>query len=238
MMPARAGFFAAALLCGAVTLHSEVLDQSKTISGLKVEYKVVLPDRYDPSKAYPGILAFGGGAQEMGMVDTDVRLTWRANSEKRGYIAIEPAAPDDELFFQGGERVFPEFLKQLLSEYKILNNKFHIAGHSNGGISAFHVAALYPQYFISITGFPGYLINATPERLKAISKMCIYMYAGELDHEWTREMETQSREFQKMGMSVKTAVEKGQPHRIMTLTGDGAGRLFDQFDEARKGCAR
>jgi hypothetical protein len=64
------------------------------------------------------------------------------------------------------------------------------------------------------------------------------MYAGELDHEWSREMETQSREFQKTGMSVKTAVEKGQPHRILTLTGDGAGRLFDQFDEARKGCAK
>ena len=31
-------------------------------------------------------------------------------------------------------------------------------------------------------------------------------------------------------------VEKGQEHSIETLTGAGSARLFDHFDEARRGC--
>ena len=33
-------------------------------------------------------------------------------------------------------------------------------------------------------------------------------------------------------------VEKGQPHRLDTLAGASAARLFDGFEEARKGCSR
>jgi hypothetical protein len=33
-------------------------------------------------------------------------------------------------------------------------------------------------------------------------------------------------------------VEKGQPHRLETLAGAGASRLFDGFETARKGCRR
>ena len=77
---------------------------------------------------------------------------------------ILPAAPDGVLFFEGGEKIFPEFITKLLADYKIQDNKFHSAGMSNGGISAFHVAASHPQYFVSITGFPGYLPEANAAR--------------------------------------------------------------------------
>ena len=66
--------------------------------------------------------------------------------------------------------MFPEFLTRCSSDYKILNNKFHIAGVSNGGLSAFHIAASYPQYFWSVTGFPGYLPDATPTRVRALPR--------------------------------------------------------------------
>jgi len=33
-------------------------------------------------------------------------------------------------------------------------------------------------------------------------------------------------------------VEKGQPLRMETLAGANAGRLFDDFEETRKGCVR
>ena len=42
------------------------------------------------------------------------------------------------MFFEG-ERIFPEFLTKILADYKIADH--HIAGQSNGGISAFDVAA-------------------------------------------------------------------------------------------------
>jgi len=176
-------------------------------------------------------------SQAENTVQMDLRRNWRDQAERRGYIVVIAAAPEGHLFFDGGERIFPEFFRLILSDYKILDGRFHVAGPSNGGISAFFIAALYPQYFRSVTGFPGYLPNPTPARVNALSNLCIYMFAGEQDRDWSAEMEQQSRIFRAQGLKVQTAIEKGQPHLIGTLAGDGAARLFDQFDEARRGCA-
>jgi poly(3-hydroxybutyrate) depolymerase len=229
---------AALLLFASRTGDAEVLEKSKNISGVTVHYKVVLPSHYDPAKAYPGVLAFGGGPQTMNIVDGAIQRNWRDEAERRGYIVVIPAAPDGQLFFEGGERIFPEFLTKILADYKIADNKFHIAGQSNGGISAFHVAASYPQYFWSVTGFPGYLPDATPARVGALAKMCINMHVGELDTGWKEEMQQQAAQFRAKGMTVRIIVEKGQSHRLDTLAGDGAARLFNQFEEARQGCSK
>src|SRR5215831_17646774 len=95
-----------------------VLEQSKKVHGVTVHYKVVLPDGYDASKTYPGIIAFGGGPQTMNTVDGVLTRNFRAEAEKRGYIVIAPAAPNDELFFENGARIFPDFLKMILADYK------------------------------------------------------------------------------------------------------------------------
>ena len=226
------------LLVTTLPVQAEVISRTRVVSGMKVEYRVVLPAQYNPAQAYPGVIAFLGGGQEPRMLDNEIKRVWKDQAEKRGYIVVLPAAPEGQLFFEGGKRVFPEFLKVLLSDYKILDNKFHIAGHSNGGLSAFEIAASWPEYFWSITGFPGFLMDATPTRIKGISKMCIYMFAGELDPGWTEEMNTQAKLFRSNGMTVRTAVEKGQPHLIATLGGEGASRLFDQFEQSRKGCSK
>ena len=77
----------------------------------------------------------------------------------------------------------------ILADYKIEANKFHIAGPSNGGIASFHVAAANPQYFLSVTAFPGYMWEPKEAKLQAISKMCVFMYVGELDeYMWHGEM--------------------------------------------------
>jgi poly(3-hydroxybutyrate) depolymerase len=217
---------------------AEVQDKVKNIAGVSVHYKLILPDGYDASKAYPAVLAFPGGPQTMSIVEGTVRRNWRDQAEHRGYIVVVPAAPDGELFFEEGARVFPEFIVKLLADFKIDGGKFHIAGMSNGGLSAFHIAATYPQYFLSVTGFPGYLIDATPARVKALAGMCINMHAGELDPDWAGAMKEQSEQFRALGYKVRFTVEKGQPHILQTLAGDGAARLFDQFEEARHGCGK
>ena len=117
--------------CTVVTPHlagAELRDMTKKVAGTTVHYKVVLPNGYDPGKAYPAILAIGGGPQTMNTVDSILMRNFRAEAEKRGYIVVSPAAPDGELFFEGGARVVPEFLKMVLSDYKIEGGKFHVAG--------------------------------------------------------------------------------------------------------------
>src|SRR5262245_55732164 len=220
-------------------LRAEVLETTKTVGGTTVLYKVVLPDGYDPAKTYPAILAFGGGPQTMNTVDSIINRNFRAEAEKRGYLVFAPAAPDGNLFFEDGARIFPEFLKMILGNYKIHNNKFHVAGPSNGGIAALHVAAAHPQYFLSATAFPGYMWRPSAAKLQAIAKMCVFMYVGELDHYmWHNEMEKEVEFLRSKGTVARYSVEKGQPHRLETLAGANAARLFDGFEETEKGCSK
>jgi hypothetical protein len=45
------------------------------------------------------ILALGGGRRP-NTVDNILNRNFRAEAEKRGYIVVAPAAPDNQLFFQ------------------------------------------------------------------------------------------------------------------------------------------
>src|SRR5262245_55470235 len=227
-----------AALLGTQTARAEVLDKTSAIRGTTVHYKVVLPNAYDPAKVYPAIFTLGGGAQTMNTVDGVLNRYLRAEAEKRGYIVIAPAAPEDHLVLWDGAEVFPEFFKKILADYKIENGKFHIAGPSNGGIAALEIAAAHPEYFLSITAFPGYLVEPRERKLKAISKMCVFLYVGELDDDvWHSEMKKEADLLRSMGADARYIVEKGQGHGIQTLAGNNAGRLFDGFEETKKGCS-
>jgi len=237
MLPAPA--MAAAVMFLIQPLRAEVIEKTRQVDGSAVHYKVVLPNDYDPAKAYPAVLTMGGGPQNMNTVDNILNRNFRAEAERRGYIVVAPAAPDDELFFEDGERIFPEFLKMILADYKIQDNKFHIAGPSNGGIAAFHVAAANPEYFLSVTAFPGYMWEPSATRLEAISKMCVFMYVGEFDpYRWHGEMRREAEFLRSKGTVARYSVEMDQPHRLETLAGANAGRLFDGFEETRKGCSK
>jgi dienelactone hydrolase len=174
----------------------------------------------------------------MDMVDATLNGNFRAQAESRGYIVIEPAAPNGVLFFEGSEKIFPAFLTKLLADYRVVGGKFNVAGNSNGGLSAFLIASKYPQYFISVTGFPGFLDDANPQQLSALGKLCIHMFAGALDSGWPEAMRDQAAKLRAAGYNVTYSLEPGQPHVIRTLTGAGAARLFDQFDAARTGTCK
>jgi poly(3-hydroxybutyrate) depolymerase len=218
---------------------ASVLEKNMHVAGFAVQYKVVLPDGYDAQKAYPAILVMGGGPQTMDTVDRTLERNFRAEAERRGYIVVAPAAPGGQLFFQGGERIFPEFLKAMLREYRIVDGKFHVAGPSNGGIAAFHVAAANPDYFLSVTAYPGYLWQPTTDKLLALAKICVYMYVGENDeYRWHAEMQREAEFLRSRGTAANYSVEKGQPHRLETLAGANAARLFEGFEATKQGCSR
>src|SRR3989454_9081798 len=160
--------------------RAETVAKAGRFGGITIRYKLILPNGYDPARAYPGILAFAGGLQTLDGVNNMLFRNWRAEAEGRGYIVVSPVAPSNNLFFErGGDRIFPEFLDQILRDYKIEGGKLHVAGPSNGGLSAFHIAAMYPQYFRYVTGFPGYLPGENNLTIKPLQPPRLYLNVGE-----------------------------------------------------------
>jgi hypothetical protein len=51
-------------------------------------------------------------------------------------------------------------------------------------------------------------------------------------------MRKQASEFRDKGISAQYNVELGQPHRLDTLAGPNASRLFDLFEQAEHGCRK
>lgn len=218
---------------------AEMAERIMRVAGTSVHYKLVLPDGYDAAQAYPAVLVMGGGPQTMDTVDRTLERNFRTEAERRGYIVVAPAAPDGQLFFQEGERIFPEFLETIRVNHKILGGKFHVAGPSNGGIAALHVAAKHPDYFHSATAFPGYLWRPTDDKLRAISKLCVFLYVGEHDeYRWHDEMRREADFLTAQGALARYTLEQGQGHRLESLAGANAARLYDGFEEARRGCTR
>jgi len=239
MIPARwlIPVLVTSLLCVTGPVRAETLELEKKIGRTSVHYKVVLPNAYDASREYPAVLVFGGGPQNMRTIDGALDRNFREEAEQRGYIVIGPAAPGGDLFFQGGERIFPQFLDMILADYKIRDGKFHVAGPSNGGIAAFHVAAENPNYFLSVTAFPGYMWQPSMAKLDAISNLCVFSYVGEHDeYRWHDEMRREVEYLRSKGTLARYTLEEGQPHRLETLAGANAGRLFDGFEQAQRGC--
>jgi poly(3-hydroxybutyrate) depolymerase len=226
------------LLAFSLSLSAKAVDKTAEIAGLTVHYKLSLPPNYDPAKTYPAVLAFPPGSQGMDMVLDTLLRNWLPEADRRNTIIVIPAAPNGRPFVGDGAKIFPEFAEQLLRTYKITNNKLHIAGMSNGGRSAFHIAAMYPKYFASVTGFPGYLPDPSPERVAALAGMPIYMHVGELDPTWVEQMQQQAAMFRAKGYTVRLTVEKGEGHVMRTLQGPGSARLFTEIEEARRNAAK
>jgi poly(3-hydroxybutyrate) depolymerase len=216
--------------------QAEVQQKIGTFAGMQVTYRVILPNNYDATKAYPTILHFAGGGQTVQIVARSTETDWRATAERQGYIVISPAAPEGRLFFEEGARIFPAFIDQILKSYRVAGGKLHVTGHSNGGLSAFHVASLFPQYFISVTGYPGLLDNAPAARLAALQPLCLYMHVGEQDTSWLRAMQAEYALMRQRGANIRFAVEKGQGHRLDVTRDNLLNRLVAGIERARNGC--
>lgn len=224
---------AAALSVLAGGADAAIQDRSARLAGVRVDYKVALPVGYDAAKAYPLILVFGGGDQTIQGAQSTVEQDWRAEAEKRGYIVVSPAAPGGDLYLAKGDRVIPAFLQLIRRDYRI-TGRIHIAGHSNGGVSAFHLAALYPDQFSTVTGYPG-LWEDDPEAdfPATLKSLCIYMHVGDRDDRWVRFMQAQAKDMASQGYTVRFTIEPNQDHRLRAAELGLQKRMFDEIESCR-----
>jgi poly(3-hydroxybutyrate) depolymerase len=218
--------------CAPHPASAAIEDKAGRFGGQQVQYKVLLPPGYDKAKAYPMVLVFTGGPQTFDMTGRTIEADWRAEAEKRGYIVVSPAAPDAGLFFMGGDRAFPEFLDMLKRDYRIAG-KIHVAGHSNGGLSAYHLASKHPAYFSTVTGYPGLLEPTEMGRAAALKPLCLFMHVGDQDLGWSGAMQDEAEQLKAAGYKVQFHSERGQGHRLQSKDIGLSPRLFDEIESCK-----
>ena len=198
--------------------------------GTALRYAVVLPAEFTPAETYPVLLAMSPGPQTEAMVEAGLNY-WQQAAQERGWIVISPIAPDGVLFFQGSEALMPEFLDAMLAQYQVENGRFHLAGVSNGGISAFRIAANQPERFQSMLVIPG--MPASEADFKSLDRLVdlpIAMYVGERDTEWVGQMQETEAQLAELGTAVTLEIMPGEGHVIQGVTGE---QLFDFFEANR-----
>jgi predicted esterase len=172
--------------------------------GKELEYVLSLPEQFDVENEYRVILAIPPGEQTRSLVGA--YQNWLEHFAKREWVMICPVTPDGKLFFQGSERYLPHLMDNLQNELKLVGEKFYLLGVSNGGVSAFRAATLYPDRFHSMTVMPGWPKPADENRLDKILGLPVNFVVGENDHQWRRKSEEFANTLKEMGSDVSLEI--------------------------------
>lgn len=209
-------------------LTDEVIEIA--LPGAIVSVWVVYPDGYDPAKPIATVLAFPPGAQDLDMVDAN--FGWFVpEAMQRGWLVIGPAAPPERGFARVGRALIGPLLEDLLKRFPVEGGKFHLAGQSNGGNSAFAAALDFPDKVRTLTVIPGAppdeAENANLGRLAGIP---IHMFVGERDRPYMARMTATAEALERAGNVPLFDVIPGGEHVLNVFRGRGARALFDLME--------
>lgn len=202
-----------------------------TIDATVVTYISLVPVGFSAGDTAPVVLALPPGPQDIAM-STEIVRTLQAEALARNWVVVSPAAPGGELFFQGSERLIPGFMDFIESWVTPEGGGIHLAGISNGGISAFRVATQNPDRIRSVTAFPGFPTTANDvEALETLTRIPVHLFVGERDLGWIDRMEQAASRLTELGGDVTYEVFADEGHVIGALN-DGV-RILDELDAAR-----
>ena len=114
---------------------------------------------------------------------------------------------------------------------KIKSEKFHIAGHSNGGVSAFRIELKNRKRISSLTVFPGFPSYTRDfERLTRLKKIKVNIFVNESDERWKSMTDFTHERLKTLGIDVNYKVFPDKGHKVVSLVGANSKLLFDTIE--------
>jgi hypothetical protein len=199
--------------------------------GTEIPFTLVLPDGFETRGEYPVLLALPPGGQGQAEVDAGLARYWEPEALERGWVVVSPTAPVGGLYFQGAEGYLPGLLDYVATIVRPEGGYFHVAGISNGGLSAFKVATENAELFRSLIAVPGHAPDRESfENLGRIASTSVWMLVGSEDDEgWLESAEATGDRLQEVGADATVTVLEGQGHILDVDPAD----LYDFLDAAR-----
>jgi poly(3-hydroxybutyrate) depolymerase len=199
--------------------------------GMSIPYVLVLPDGYDPTRKYEALLAFPGGDQSIQRAISTVERFWEPEARKRGVIVVVPAAPTPGRPFYVGEgsvNLIPDIVDAMRAAYPVKDGKMHVAGHSNGGVTAFRAAIRWPELFQSLTVIAGVPAEDVDfDRLERLKGMKIALFVGVSDIDWKGAMAETRQVMNQLGIESSFAIVPRSGHLLDALSFEKSGPVFD-----------
>ena len=221
------GFSAEAAFADGVTTLGQI-----EIDGVLVDYVSVVPDGFRRGDTAPVLFAFPPGGQDIGTTEAVTDSVYRSEAVARGWVVISPAAPGGTLFFNGSETLVPGLVQWMKTWVTPEGDAPHLAGVSNGGISAFRAAGANPELFTSVLVFPGFpRSEEDQENLEKLGDIPVRMFVGENDTGWVAPMQETLASLNELGADASLEVVPNEGHVISTLS-DGT-TIFDELDSLR-----
>lgn len=224
--PAVASFPAPAVSAGDLATGQVQLDDTV------VDYVTIVPEGFELGDSAPVVLAMPPGGQDLAVTAGVAESTYRTEAVARGWVVVSPAAPGD-LWFNGSERLTPALLDWIRSWVEPEGERVHLVGVSNGGISAFRLAARYGDAFASMLVFPGFPRTDADRAVleSVVAEIPVRMFVGADDTPWVAPMEEARDALLASGGDVTLEILPGEGHIIGALR-DGV-RIFDELDALR-----
>ena len=230
--------FAVAVLVALPAIATAHETRSFTLpDGTTIQYVLVLPDGYDPAQKYQALLAFPGGEQTVARAVATVERFWEPEAVKRGVIVVAPAAPSPARPYYMGEgsvTLIPDIVAAMRAAYPIKEGQIHLAGHSNGGVTAFRAAIRWPELFQSLTVIAGVPVERVDfDRLDRLNGMRISLFVGIADYDWREPMAVTHEVMTELGIPSTFTVVPRSSHQLEALSYEKSGPVFDTVVPAR-----
>jgi pimeloyl-ACP methyl ester carboxylesterase len=195
----------------------------------KLDYTLVLPDGFDPAKTYPVLLALPPGGQDQETTDAVVDRVWKPEAKQRGWVVVSPVAPGALFYEPDSAKYIPELVQQLEAMFHPEGGKVHLAGVSNGGLSAYRAALDHPELYRDLLTFPG-MPPDTSDDLAKLKALPAADWVGELDSGWREAGEATIAKLQSLGDDATITVVPGESHILESV---GGKQYFDWLDQHR-----
>mmetsp|Transcript_102186 Transcript_102186/g.256164 ORF Transcript_102186/g.256164 Transcript_102186/m.256164 type:complete len:462 (-) Transcript_102186:163-1548(-) len=152
----------------------------EVLPGRRMEYELLAPPDWDPSKPRPFLISVSGVEQ------THVN-GFSHRLPREDWVVAVPIRPQSApLMFEGcgaeGDGIWHlhEFSKHLLRQYKVDTGRFLMVGVSNGGNSVLRFATLWPELCRGVVAVTAAL-SCSKESLARLRGIPIDMYVGTKD---------------------------------------------------------
>lgn len=215
---------------GIAAAQERAFFQAPRADGTTVKFAMVVPDGFDAGKPTPVLLALPPGDQMDAMVEEGLRRYWEAEAKTRGWVVISPVTPPDVDYARAVKAIYEPLMEEVKRRVAIRGGKVHLAGVSNGGRAAMHLARQRPDWFASVLVLPGFLPTAADEiGLERMRGVPVTMLVGAKDEGWLDGCRRSQEALRAAGVRVKLEVLEGQGHvldvapaRLFTILEEGA----------------